>query len=63
MLSVQGLVIAFIGGVAVTLTISVMWLMYAEYRITKEELKQKSRMKFNEQFMRDVFGNDEDKNI
>jgi len=61
MLSVQGLVIAFMGGVTVTLTISVMWLMYAEYRITKEELKQKSHMKLSEQFMRDLFGNNEEK--
>lgn len=63
MLSVQGLVIAFMAGVSVSLAISVMWLMYTEYRITKEELKQKSRMKLSEQFMREIFGNDEDKNL
>ena len=51
MISIQGLVIAFMFGVAVTMTISAMWLMYAEYRIAKEEIKRANKERLSKDFM------------
>jgi len=55
MLSIQGLIIMFMFGVAVTLTISAMWLLYAEYRITKEEIKRANKERLSIEFMDDFF--------
>lgn len=54
-LSIQGLIIMFMFGVAVTLTISVMWLMYAEYRIAKEEIKRAHKERLSKEFMDNFF--------
>jgi hypothetical protein len=55
MISIQGLVIAFMFGVAVTMTISAMWLMYAEYRIAKEEIKRANKERLSKDFMDNFF--------
>jgi len=55
MLSIQGLIIMFMFGVAVTLTISAMWLMYAEYRIAKEEIKRANKERLSKDFMDNFF--------
>lgn len=54
-LSIQGLIIMFMFGVAVTLTISVMWLMYAEYRIAKEEINRANKERLSKDFMEKFF--------
>jgi len=55
MLSIQGLIIMFMFGVAVTLTISAMWLMYAEYRIAKEEINRANKERLSKDFMEKFF--------
>lgn len=42
-------------GVAVTLTISVVWLMYAEYRIEREEIRRANKEKLSKDFMEKFF--------
>ena len=42
-------------GVAVTLTISAMWLMYAEYRIAKEEINRANKERLSKDFMEKFF--------
>jgi hypothetical protein len=54
-LSIQGLIIMFMFGVAVTLTISVVWLMYAEYRIEREEIRRANKEKLSKDFMEKFF--------
>lgn len=54
-LSVQGLIIMFMFGVAVTMSISAMWMMYVEYRITKEEIKSANKERLSKDFMEKFF--------
>jgi hypothetical protein len=55
MISIQGLLIAFMFGVAVTMTISAMWLLYAEYRIAKEEIIESKQGKIIQRFYGEIF--------
>ena len=54
-LSVEGLMIMFMFGVAVTMSISAMWMMYVEYKITKEEIKQANKERLSKDFMEKFF--------
>ncbi len=56
MLSVQGLIIMFMFGVATTLTITAMWLFYTEYKLNQ----QKQRERISQDLLRQIFGKDKD---
>lgn len=45
----------FMFGVAVTMSISAMWMMYIEYRITKDEIKQANKERLSKDFMEKFF--------
>lgn len=55
-LSVQGLIIMFMFGVATTLTITAMWLFYTEYKLNQ----QKQRERISQDLLRKIFGKDKD---
>ena len=56
MLSVQGLIIMFMFGVATTLTITAMWLFYTEYKLNQ----QKQRERISQDLLRQIFGKDKE---
>ena len=46
MLSVQGLIIMFMFGVATTLTITAMWLFYTEYKLNQQRERRRKKASF-----------------
>lgn len=55
-LSVQGLIIMFMFGVAMTMLVSAMWLFYTEYKLNK----QRQRERISQDLLRKIFGEDDD---
>lgn len=56
MLSIQGLIIMFMFGVAVTMLVSAMWLGYTEYKLKQRDNKDR----LSQELLREIFRKDDD---
>lgn len=55
-LSVQGLIIMFMFGVAMTMLVSAMWIGYTEYKLKQRDNKDR----LSQELLREIFGKDDD---
>ena len=58
MLSIQGLILMFMFGVAMTMLVSAMWLGYTEYKLKQRDRDNKDRL--SQELLREIFRKDDD---